>query len=183
MSVSGGTGVLGAKAFMATIGFLAGIAAVSFALLWMDGADGDFPWGFALVMWMFVTGLSQAGICFTAVMRLCKAEFSGVFYRLGEVMTLAFLPFAFIGFALIFSCGRESLFYWLQEERPRAPGFVAERESAAVAQPRGAGGLLRAFPCCISSGACCRMSATNWLKAAIPCAAPAGGGWRPGAGG
>ncbi|MCY3940071.1 MAG: hypothetical protein OXG29_03200 [Gammaproteobacteria bacterium] len=115
MSVNAGTGALGAKAFMATIGFLAGIAAVSFALLWMDGADGDFPWGFALVTWMFVLGLSQAGICFTAVMRLCKAEFSGVFYRLGEVMTLAFLPFAFIGFALIFSCGRESLFYWLQE--------------------------------------------------------------------
>ena len=56
MSVNGGTGALGAKAFLATIGFLAGIAAVSFALLWMDGADSDFPWGFALVMWMFVLG-------------------------------------------------------------------------------------------------------------------------------
>ncbi len=106
---------MGVKAFMATIGFLAGLAAVSFALLWMEGAEGEFPWGFALVSWMFVLGLSQAGICFTAVMRLCKAEFARAFYRLGEVMTLAFLPFAFIGFGLIFACGRESLFYWLQE--------------------------------------------------------------------
>ncbi len=75
MSVNGGTGALGAKGFFGVIGVLAGLAAVSFVLLWIDGADGDFPWAFALVMWMFVLGLSQAGICFTAVMRLCKAEF------------------------------------------------------------------------------------------------------------
>ena len=115
MSVNGGGNALGAKALTATVAILLGAAAVSSAWLWFGGASGEFPWAFALVMWMFVMGLSQAGICFTAVMRLCKAEFSGVFYRLGEVMTLAFLPFAFIGFALIFSCGRESLFYWLQE--------------------------------------------------------------------
>lgn len=114
MSVNSGTGAIGKNAFMAVIGILAGMAAVSFVLLLMEGGDG-FPWGFAVVMWMFVLGLSQAGIAFTAVMRLCKAEFAHTFYRLGEVMTLAFLPFAFVGFALIFACGRESLFYWLQE--------------------------------------------------------------------
>ena len=115
MNAGNSAGALGRNAFLAVIGLLAGLAAVSFALLWTGGAGGDFPWAFALVMWMFVLGLSQAGIAFTAVMRLCKAEFARAFYRLGEVMTLAFLPFAFIGFALIFSCGRESLFYWLQE--------------------------------------------------------------------
>lgn len=99
-------------AFWTLAGALAGLALVSFVALWrMDGEA--FPWAFAVVIWMFVTGLSQAGICFTAVMRLCKAEFARAFYRIGEVMTLAFLPFAFIGFGLIFACGRESLFYWL----------------------------------------------------------------------
>ena len=110
-----GKGAMGQNAFLATISFLAGMAAVSFVLLLLEGGDGEFPWGFALVTWMFVLGLSQAGIAFTAVMRLCKAEFARVFYRLGEVMTLAFLPFAFIGFGLIFACGREELFYWLHE--------------------------------------------------------------------
>ena len=114
MSANGGTGAMGRNAFLAVVGFLAGLAAVSFVLLLIEDGDG-FPWGSAVVMWMFVLGLSQAGIAFTAVMRLCKADFARNFYRLGEVMTLAFLPFAFIGFGLIFACGRESLFYWLQE--------------------------------------------------------------------
>ena len=113
MNAQGNKGAMGRTAFLATLGFLAGLAATAFVLLLTMDGDGEFPWGFAVVMWMFVLGLSQAGICFTAVMRLCKAEFARVFYRLGEVMTLAFLPFAFIGFALIFACGRESLFYWL----------------------------------------------------------------------
>ena len=113
MNAQGNKGAMGRTAFLATLGFLAGLAATAFVLLLTTDGDGEFPWGFAVVMWMFVLGLSQAGICFTAVMRLCKAEFARVFYRLGEVMTLAFLPLAFIGFALIFACGRESLFYWL----------------------------------------------------------------------
>lgn len=115
MNETADTGAMSRTTFLAVIGVLAGLAAVSFALLLGMGGEDDFPWAFAVVMWMFVTGLSQAGICFTALMRLCKAEFARVFYRVGEVMTLAFLPFAFIGFGLIFACGRESLFYWLHD--------------------------------------------------------------------
>lgn len=115
MSTNSGAGAMSGKSFLAAVGILAAAAAAPFVWLLAAGGDGEFPWAFALVMWMFVLGLSQAGIAFTAVMRLCKAEFARAFYRLGEVMTLAFLPFAFIGFGLIFACGRESLFYWLQE--------------------------------------------------------------------
>ncbi len=115
MNRTAGRGALSRSAFVTTAALLAGLAGGSLVLLPGMGDDGQFPWAFAVVMWMFVTGLSQAGICFTAVMRLCKAEFARPFYRVGEVMTLAFLPFAFIGFGLIFACGRESLFYWLRE--------------------------------------------------------------------
>jgi len=60
---------MGRGPFLALTGLLAALALASFAALW--GMDGEtFPWAFAVVMWMFVTGLSQAGICFTAVMRL-----------------------------------------------------------------------------------------------------------------
>ena len=114
MNGSNASGAIGRGAFLAIAGSLAGLALLSFVAL-LGMGDGEFPWAFAVVMWMFVTGLSQAGICFTAVMRLCKAEFARAFYRIGEVMTLAFLPFAFVGFALIFACGRESLFYWLHD--------------------------------------------------------------------
>ena len=114
MNQIAGAGAMARGPFLALAGVLAGVALVSFVALLGTGGE-DFPWAFAVVMWMFVTGLSQAGICFTAVMRLCKAEFARVFYRIGEVMTLAFLPFAFIGFGLIFACGRESLFYWLHD--------------------------------------------------------------------
>jgi len=127
---------MGRGPFLALTGLLAALALASFAALW--GMDGEtFPWAFAVVMWMFVTGLSQAGICFTAVMRLCKAEFARAFYRIGEVMTLAFLPFAFIGFALIFACGRESLFYWLSYDGDLSPwlneDFLLWRHLAAMA--------------------------------------------------
>ena len=120
MSAAASATAMGRAPFLALTGLLAALALASFvALLGMDGET--FPWAFAVVMWMFVTGLSQAGICFTAVMRLCKAEFARAFYRIGEVMTLAFLPFAFIGFALIFACGRESLFYWLSYDGDLSP--------------------------------------------------------------
>lgn len=112
---AGGSQALGSGALKAILAVSGLAAAGSCAWLLGMGAAGEFPWSFALVMWMFMTSLSQAGICFTAVMRLCKAEFARAFYRLGEVMTLAFLPFAFIGFGLIFACGRESLLYWLHD--------------------------------------------------------------------
>jgi len=137
MNGAAGKAALGRPAFMATIGVLAALAAVSFALLLAMGGEDDFPWAFALVMWMFATGLSQAGICFTAVMRLSKAEFARVFYRVGEVMTLAFLPFAFIGFGLIFACGRESLLYWLNYSGDLSPwlneDFLLWRHLVAMA--------------------------------------------------
>ena len=42
-----------------------------------------------------------------------KAQWSKPYYRLAELSTLAFLPFAVVGFLLIYAYGRDELFYWL----------------------------------------------------------------------
>jgi hypothetical protein len=48
-------------------------------------------------------------------MRICKANWSRSFYRVAELTTLAFLPFAVAGFLYIYISGSPHLFYWLTE--------------------------------------------------------------------
>ena len=90
--------------------FLAG--ASTFVLLLLSETQ-SMPWPFLLANFMFLIGVSQFGVCFSAILRLCRAKWARPFYRLGELMTLAFLPFAFGVFFAIFFLGRHELFYWL----------------------------------------------------------------------
>jgi molybdopterin-containing oxidoreductase family membrane subunit len=65
------------------------------------------------VSFLFLMGISQAGVVFTAILRLAEADWGKPWYRLAELSTLAFFPFAILGFLLIFVYAREDLFYWL----------------------------------------------------------------------
>ena len=58
-------------------------------------------------------GISQAGIVFCAITRLTRAHWSKPYYRLAEISTLAFAPFAIIGFLLLYFYASDDLFYWL----------------------------------------------------------------------
>jgi hypothetical protein len=58
-------------------------------------------------------GVSQAGLVLCAITRIVRAQWAKPYYRLAELSTLAFLPFAFLGFLLVYVYGREDLFYWL----------------------------------------------------------------------
>ncbi len=62
---------------------------------------------------LFLMGVSQAGVVFCAITRIVRAQWAKPYYRLAELSTLAFLPFAVLGFLLIYIYGREDLFYWL----------------------------------------------------------------------
>ncbi|HIN91778.1 MAG TPA: hypothetical protein EYM99_03050 [Alphaproteobacteria bacterium] len=88
------------------------IGAGTFLSLLLSGTE-SVPWPFLLANFMFLIGVSQFGVCFSAILHLCRAKWARPFYRLGEIMTLAFLPFAFGVFLLIFFFGRHELFYWL----------------------------------------------------------------------
>ena len=66
-----------------------------------------------IVTFLFLMGVSQAGIVFCAITRLVRAQWSKPYYRLAELSTLAFFPFAIVGFLLIYFYAQDDLFYWL----------------------------------------------------------------------
>ncbi|MDG2316104.1 MAG: hypothetical protein P8M36_04220 [Gammaproteobacteria bacterium] len=69
--------------------------------------------GLFTVTFLFLMGISQAGIVFCAITRLTRAHWSKPYYRLAEISTLAFTPFAIIGFLLLYFYAQDDLFYWL----------------------------------------------------------------------
>ncbi len=79
-------------------------------------APDSIPWSFFVASYVFLLGVSQFGIAFCAMMRICRAKWSRPFYRTAELATLAFFPFAIILFLLIFAYGKEHLFFWLSPE-------------------------------------------------------------------
>ena len=95
--------------------FLGG--AGSFAYLLATAPD-SVPWAFLTANFVFVLGVSQFGVAFSAIMRICRTDWGRPFYRMAELATLAFFPFAIVLFLLIFAYGKEHLFYWLSP----APG-------------------------------------------------------------
>ena len=89
--------------------FLAGV--VSLVVAVRGGARPDI--GLLTASFLFLLGVSQTGVVFCAITRLVKAQWSKPYYRLAELSTLAFMPFAVAGFLLIYFYGRADLFYWL----------------------------------------------------------------------
>ena len=96
--------------------FLVGSASLVYGL-----SDAGTRPDFALltVSFLYLMGISQAGVVFSAMIRLVKADWGKALYRLAELSTLAFFPFALAGFLLIYDYARNDLFYWLRR-RPRS---------------------------------------------------------------
>lgn len=89
--------------------FLVGIASLVAGV--SSGSQPDI--GLLTASFLFLMGISQTGVVFCAMTRLVKAQWSKPYYRLAELSTLAFMPFAVVGFLLIFVYGSDDLFYWL----------------------------------------------------------------------
>ena len=73
----------------------------------------EVPWAFLTANFVFLLGVSQFGVAFTAMMRVIGAKWARPYYRLGEVLTLAYMPIAIGGLLIIYYFGRHDLFYWL----------------------------------------------------------------------
>ena len=79
-----------------------------------SGVESTRPeFSLLIVSFLFLMGVSQVGVVFCAIHRLSYAQWAKPFYRLAELSTLAFFPFAIVGFLLIFYFVRVDLFYWL----------------------------------------------------------------------
>ncbi len=95
----------------------------------------QIPWPFVVVNFIFFLGITQFGVCFAAIMRICGAQFSKPYHRLGEIMTLAFAPFTILLFLIIFYFGRHELYYWIDDGGEHSPflneGFLFWRNLVA----------------------------------------------------
>ena len=90
--------------------FLAGVASLIYGL---SAADTRPDFALLTVSYLFLLGISQVGVVFTAMLRLVKSDWGKPWYRIAELSTLAYFPFAILGFVLIFVYARDDLFYWL----------------------------------------------------------------------
>lgn len=76
---------------------------------------GPETWGLFTVNYIFLLGITQFGVVFSAMMRICNAKWPKPFFRLAELTTVAFFPFAIVGFLFIYFYGKDDLLYWLSE--------------------------------------------------------------------
>ena len=91
---------------------------ISFGYAVMRSDDPTALWAALAVNFTFYLGITQAGIVFSAIMRIAKSEWGKYFSRLGEILTLSFIPVAFITFLVLYLGGTEHLFYWARLESP-----------------------------------------------------------------
>lgn len=68
-------------------------------------------WAFLAVNFVFFLNVSQTGIAFSAIMRIVKSEWGRYYSRLGEILTLSFIPMAVTIFYVLYSEGIDYLFY------------------------------------------------------------------------
>ena len=64
---------------------------------------------------------------FCAMTRLMRARWARPYYRLAELSTLAFLPFALVTLLLIYGYARNELFYWLTNPPEHASPWLSGR--------------------------------------------------------
>ena len=102
----------GAIAFwLLVVIFLVGVASLIYGL---SAADARPDFALLTVSFLFLLGISQVGVVFTAMLRIVHADWGKPWYRLAELSTLTYFPFAIVGFLLIVYYARDDLFYWLQ---------------------------------------------------------------------
>ncbi len=90
--------------------FVLGLASLVYGL-----SDATVEPNFPLftASYLYLMGISQAGVVFCAVSRLVKAQWSKPYHRLAGFSTLAFFPLAIAGLGLIYFYARDDMFYWL----------------------------------------------------------------------
>ena len=103
-SVAISTGVPSGRRYGLMLGVFAGLLLI--AAIWLGvtltTAPDSVPWGSFVASYIYLLGITQFGVAFAAILRICRTKWARPFYRLGELMTLAYFPFAIGVFLLIF---------------------------------------------------------------------------------
>lgn len=85
---------------------------MSFAYAVTGSAETNTLWGMLASNFVYFLGLTQTGVVFSAIMKLSRSGWGRYFSRLGEILTLSFIPVAVVTFFVIYFGGTDHLFYW-----------------------------------------------------------------------
>ena len=85
---------------------------VAFFYTMATTTDPTTLWAMVAVNFVYYMGITQSGIVFSAIMRVSKSKWGRYFSRLGEILTLCSIPWAFALFLVIYFGGTDLLFYW-----------------------------------------------------------------------
>ncbi len=102
---------------------------ITFAYVASRNSESPTLWALLAVNYLVFLGLTQTGIVFSAIMRVAKSTWATYFNRLGEILTLSFIPVGIIGFIILYLGGAEHLFYWMHHgagQAAHAAGQAAE---------------------------------------------------------
>mgnify|MGYP001612135017 CR=1 FL=1 len=102
--------------------FLNGI--ISFANNVKTTKDITGLWALFSVNYIFFLSISQTGIVFSAIMRVVKSEWGRYFSRLGEILTLSFIPVGVVTFVILYGHGIDYLFHWASNH----PSFIDDND-------------------------------------------------------
>ena len=136
-SVAISTGVPSGKRYGLMLGVFAGLLLVAADLAWCDVGHGArfsslgvFRCKLHLPAWHQPV---RCGVCGNSAD--LPNQMGPALLSFGELMTLAYFPFAIGIFLVIFGYGRSELFYWLSPEPGEHLSSVAECGFSAAAQP------------------------------------------------
>lgn len=85
-------------------------------------AETSTLWAAFAITYVYCLGITQTGIVISAIMRVTKSGWGRHFSRLGEILTLSFIPIAFISFIVIYIGGMEHLFWWMHPDAAHGHG-------------------------------------------------------------
>ena len=91
------------------------VVTTGISLVTLTGDAGKGAWGVFMASAVYLLGLTQLGMVWAAILRICNTKWGRPLYRLGEVMTIASMPFAFAGLVLVYGWGRDDLLGWIAE--------------------------------------------------------------------
>lgn len=95
--------------------FINGVATFAYAAA---SAEPSVIWAGFATSYVYFLGITQTGIAFSAIMRVSKSGWGRHFSRLGEILTLSFIPVGVAGIAAIYLGGMEHLFWWVKAPVP-----------------------------------------------------------------
>ena len=75
---------------------------ISFAYTAATSTEPASVWGLLTANFVFFMGITQAGILFSAIMRIVRSRWGKYYSRLGEILTLSFIPAAVVMFLAVY---------------------------------------------------------------------------------